>query len=131
MHHLKEPVKTATRRHSLSLSSPCVDFPSLSYTKSSQWCSAYGLITFSSSSRNATSEIYESGSVVGIATAYGLDGPGIESPWWQDFPHLSRPALRPTQPLVLPYPRVFPGVKVRPGRDADPSPLLVPRSKIE
>ena len=41
-----------------------------------------------------------SGSVVGIATAYGLDGPGIESRWWRDFPHLSRPALRPTQPPV-------------------------------
>jgi len=27
--------------------------------------------------------------------------------------------------------RVFPGGKVRPGRDADPSPLLVPRSIIE
>ena len=40
------------------------------------------------------------GSVVGIATAYGLDGPGIESRWGRDFPHLSRPALRPTQPPV-------------------------------
>jgi hypothetical protein len=40
------------------------------------------------------------GSVVGIATNYGLDGPGIESPWGRDFPHLSRPALRPTQPSV-------------------------------
>ena len=40
------------------------------------------------------------GSVVGIATAYGLDGPGIESRWRRDFPHLSRPALRPTQPPV-------------------------------
>ena len=40
------------------------------------------------------------GSVVGIATAYGLDGPGFESQWRQDFPHLSRPALRPTQPPV-------------------------------
>jgi len=40
------------------------------------------------------------GSVVGIATAYGLDGPGIESRWGQDFPYLSRPALRPTQPPV-------------------------------
>jgi hypothetical protein len=37
------------------------------------------------------------GSVVGIATAYGLDGPGIESRWGGDVPHLSRPALRPTQ----------------------------------
>jgi hypothetical protein len=40
------------------------------------------------------------GGVVGIATAYGLDGPGIESRWVGDFPHLSRPALRPTQPPV-------------------------------
>jgi hypothetical protein len=40
------------------------------------------------------------GSVVGIATAYGLDGSGIESRWGRDFPPLSRPALRPTQPPV-------------------------------
>jgi hypothetical protein len=51
--------------------------------------------------------------VVGIATAYGLDGLGIESRWGRDFPHLSRPAL-------IRY-RVFPGGKVWPGRDADPS----------
>ena len=38
------------------------------------------------------------GSVVGIATAYWLGGSGIESQWGRDFPHLSRPALRPTQP---------------------------------
>ena len=37
---------------------------------------------------------------VGIATGYGLDGPGIESLWGRDFPHLSRPALVPTQPPV-------------------------------
>ena len=36
----------------------------------------------------------------GVATAYVLDGPGIESRWGRDFPHLSRPALRPTQPPV-------------------------------
>jgi hypothetical protein len=41
------------------------------------------------------------GCVVGIATAYGLDGPGIESRWVRDFPQLSRPALRPTQPLKM------------------------------
>ena len=40
------------------------------------------------------------GSVVGIAIGYGLDGPGIESRWGRDFPHLSRPALGPTQPPV-------------------------------
>jgi hypothetical protein len=38
------------------------------------------------------------GSVDGTATGYGLDGPGIESRWGRDFPHLSRPALGPTQP---------------------------------
>jgi len=35
-----------------------------------------------------------------MATAYGLDSPGIESRWGQDFPHLSRPVPRPTQPPV-------------------------------
>jgi len=33
------------------------------------------------------------GSSVGIATGYGLDGPGIESRGGRDFPHPSRPAL--------------------------------------
>ena len=40
------------------------------------------------------------GSVVGIATGYGLDDPEIESRWGQDFPHLSRPTLGTTQPPV-------------------------------
>ena len=40
------------------------------------------------------------GSVVGIATDYGLDGPGIEFRWGRDFPHLSRPTLGPIQPPV-------------------------------
>ena len=40
------------------------------------------------------------GSVIGIATGYGRDGPGIESRWGRDFPHLSRSALGPTQPPV-------------------------------
>ena len=40
-------------------------------------------------------------SSVGIATRYGLDGPGIESRRGRDFPHLSRPALGPTQPPIL------------------------------
>jgi hypothetical protein len=40
------------------------------------------------------------GSEVGTASAYGLEGPGIESRWGRYFPHLSRPALRPTQSPV-------------------------------
>ena len=36
-------------------------------------------------------------SSVGKATRYGLEGPGIESQCGRDFPHISRPAPRPTQ----------------------------------
>jgi len=61
-------------------------------------------------------------------TCYGVDGPGIESRWGRHFPHLSRPALGPTQPPVQWVPGVSPG-KERPGRDVDPSPLLVPWSR--
>ena len=39
-------------------------------------------------------------SSVGISTRYRLDGPGIESRWRRDFPRLSRPALRVTQPPI-------------------------------
>jgi len=61
------------------------------------------------------------GSSVGIATGYGLDGPGIESRWGRDVPHKSRPALGPTQPPVQWVPG-FSGGKERPVLDADPSP---------
>ena len=70
------------------------------------------------------------GSSVGIATGYGLDGPGNESQWgggeiFRTFPD------RPWGPYSLLYNRyrVFPGCKERPGRDADPSPLLLPWSR--
>ena len=36
-------------------------------------------------------------SIVSTASRYGLDGPGIKSQLGQDFPHPSRPALKPTQ----------------------------------
>ena len=57
-----------------------------------------------------------SGSSIGIATRYGLDGPGIESRWGEIF-------HRPWGPPSLLYNgyRVFPGGKERPGRDADPT----------
>jgi hypothetical protein len=59
---------------------------------------------------------------------YGLDDQaiGVRSPEGQRiFPltSVSRPALGPTQPPVQWVPRLLsPGVKARPGRDADHSP---------
>ena len=69
------------------------------------------------------------GSVVSIATGYGLDGPGMESRWGRDFSHLSRPVLGPIQPTAQWVPGLFPGVKS--GRDVTltPHPLLVPWSR--
>jgi len=58
---------------------------------------------------------YGPGSSVGIATDYGLDGPGIESRWGV------RLSARPPSLLYNGY-RVLPGGKVCPGRAADHSP---------
>ena len=69
------------------------------------------------------------GSVVGIATGYRLDGPGIESRRRARF---SAPVqTSPWDPHSLLYNgyRVFPGGKERSGRDADPHPLPVPWSR--
>ena len=75
------------------------------------------------SSRNKHVKV-DRDSVVGIATRYGLDGPGI------DFPHPSRSALGPTQPPIQWVPGLSPGVK-RPGRGVDHPPHLAPRFKKE
>ena len=66
------------------------------------------------------------GSSVVIATGYWLDGPGIESRWGRDFPHLSRPAVGPTHPSVQLVPDLSPGVKSGRGVTLTPHPLLVP-----
>jgi len=60
--------------------------------------------------------------IVGIATAYGLDSPGIESRWGGEIFRTSPD--RPWGPPSLLYNgyRVFPGGKLQPRRDADPSP---------
>ena len=42
----------------------------------------------------------------GIATGYGLDGTGIESPWGRDSPLLSRSDLGSTQPPVQRVPGI-------------------------
>ena len=57
---------------------------------------------------------------VGVATANGLGGPGIESRWGEIFRTCPDRPWGPSSLLYNVY-RVFPGGKVRPGRDADPS----------
>jgi len=63
-------------------------------------------------------------------TRYGLNGPGIESWWGRAFPHSSRPALRPTQPLIQCVAGLSREVK-RPGCGVDHPPHLAPRLKKE
>ena len=67
------------------------------------------------------------GSSVGIATDYGLDGPGIES-WWGEIFRASRPALGPNQPPCTMCTGSFPGVKYGRGVLLTNHPLLVPLS---
>ena len=63
-----------------------------------------------------------------ITTCYGLDGPGIESRWGEIFRTCPDRPWGPPSLLYNGY-RVVPGGKERPGRDADPSPPLVPWSR--
>jgi len=52
-------------------------------------------------------------SVVGIATPYGLDGPGIEFRWGRDFPRQTKSVLGPTQSSVQWVPSLFRGLRGR------------------
>ena len=68
------------------------------------------------------------GSSVGIATDYGLDGPG-SNPGGDEIFRPYRPALGPTQPPVKWVPGLsFLGVKCGRGVLLTTHPLLVPRS---
>ena len=67
---------------------------------------------------------------VGVATRYGLNGPGIESRWRRDFSYPSRPFLGPPNVLYNAYRVSFQGVK-RPGRGVDHPPQPAARLKKE
>jgi len=68
------------------------------------------------------------GSVVGIATGYGLDGPGIESWWGARFsaPVHTGPGAHPASCTM--GTGSFPGIKSGRGVTLTPHPLLVPWS---
>ena len=67
------------------------------------------------------------GSVVGIATAYGPDGSGIESRWWARFsaPVQTGPDAHPASCTM--GTGTFPGVRCGRRVMLSPQPLLVPR----
>jgi len=69
------------------------------------------------------------GSVVGIATGYGLDGPGIESRWGVRFsaPLQTGPGTHPASCTM--GTGSFPGVKRGRGVTLTPNPLLAPWSR--
>jgi len=69
----------------------------------------------------------ELGSSVGIATDYGLDGPG-SNPGGDEIFRTSRPALGPTQPPVKWVPALSRGEKCGRRVLLTTHPLLVPRS---
>jgi len=62
-------------------------------------------------------------STAGIATRYGLDGPGIESWWRWNFPQLT---LGPTQPPIQWVPGLFLQGKVEVALRWPPSPIYCP-----
>jgi hypothetical protein len=66
------------------------------------------------------------GNVVGIATGYGRDGPGIESRWGRDVPQTVHGAQPATCTMGT---GSFLGVQSGRGVTLIPQPLLVPRSR--
>ena len=69
-------------------------------------------------------------SSVGIATRYGLDGPGIESRWRRDFPHPSGTAPG-THTASCKMGTGSPPEVNRPERGVNYPPQIVPRLKKE
>jgi hypothetical protein len=73
------------------------------------------------------SPLYGPGSSVGIATGYGLNGPGIESRWRRDFPSVQTgPGTH--QASCTMGTGSFPGLKCGRGVLLTTHPLLAPRS---
>jgi hypothetical protein len=98
--------------------------------KGDTWLRAKGKVSVALSIWSVENRVGGPGSSVGIATGYGLDGPGIEKSWWEAR------FFAPVQNGSEAHPasctmdtRSFPGVESGRGVTLTPHPLLVPRSK--
>jgi hypothetical protein len=86
------------------------------------------MLIMSSHTSNAPLALYSGpGSVVGIASGYGLDGPGIESRWGEIFRTCPDRPWGPPSLLYNGY-QFFPGVKSGRGVTLTPHTPLGPRS---
>ena len=65
-----------------------------------QWLWVFRISLFTASYKKLHDSLGRDSSV-GIATPYGMDGPGIKSRWDRDFPHPFGPTLGSTQPPIL------------------------------
>ena len=73
---------------------------------------------------NSTPQNTGPGNSVGIATNYGIEGPGIESRWWRDFPRVQTgPGAHPASCTMC-----LPEVKYGRGVSLTTHSLLAPRS---
>ena len=110
-------------------------YPKLNHPQSSQpnTCKAVNVTNTRTHPKFYKEEIHSHvgrDSSVGIATRYGLDGPGIEFRWGRHFTHPSRPALGPTQPPIQWVPGLSRGQSGR-GVALTTHPHLAPRLKEE
>jgi hypothetical protein len=106
----------APRRYSLPPGAPPLsrrytDYPSLPMGNDSPFTSSAGNTVSCSFSFPFLANGVGRDSSLGTATRYGLDGPGVESPWRRNFPHPPRPIVGPTQSPVQWVPGLFPGGK--------------------
>ena len=98
------------------------------YCRTTQWFGRYIVLT--RLFRKVRNKVVGRDSSNSIAICYRLEDPRIESQWERGFPHASRPAVGPTQPIQR-EPCLFSGGKAGWGVALNTHTHLVSRLKKE